>query len=229
MDEVYLWCIGPSVSAAGGAADGPDNFIVGGHNFSGGFNTASFLGGYRAQPDLSSASSDDWDVTLIDLDSSVQVDGDSPIFEVFATPSVLYPIHVLNFTAVSGKTWEAAEIWVGKRWTWDRFLSGDWEPDDQSIEVVSSVTIGGNKRVSDRYEQRLRGGTISTLAVDETAKWKSFIKEVKRSKPFWYYIQAISDLGLAGEIMLMRNRSTPKLPMNADRFRSANYDFEEVL
>ena len=43
------------------------------------------------------------------------------------------------------------------------------------------------------------------------------------------YILAIPDLGLASEIILMRNRSIPRMPMNADRFLSVNYEFEEVL
>jgi hypothetical protein len=226
IDEVYLWCIGPT--PADGSIPNPDTLIIAGHNMAGGFANTSYLDGYRVQADRSSLSSDDWD-RMIDLDADVQVDGGSTIFESFAASTSIFPIYVIQFALVSGKTWEAAEIWVGKRWTWDRFISGDWEPVNQSIEVVSSVTIGGNKRVSERYEQKLRAGTIATLDDDETAEWESFIREVKRSKPFWYYIAAIPDLGLAGEIIFMRNRTTPKLPMNADRFRSANYDFEEVL
>ena len=205
----------------------PDTLIIAGHNMAGGFESNSILYGFRSPDDRTGSSANDLEQFLVL--STVQVDGSSTIYETFTASTSIYPICLLVLSAVSGKTWEAAEIWVGKRWVWDRFLSGDWEPVDQSIEAVSSVTIGGNKRVSERYRKRLRGGTISTLDDDETAKWESFIKEAGGGKPFWYYIQAIADLGLSSEIMLMRNRSTPKLPMNADRFRLANYDFEEVL
>ena len=227
-DQIYIWEIGATVSGV----DQPDTFIVAGHNFAGGFPAGSDVRALRCQPDLSSYDStdpsDDMDI-LIDLDADVTVLGSATIYETFTASTAIFPIHEITLAAVSGKTWEAAEIWIGKRWSWDRFLSGDWEPVDQDIQVASSITIGGHKRVSDRYQQRLRGGTIATLDDDETARWESFIAEVGLSKPFWYYIAAIPDLGLAGEIIFMRNRSTPRLPMNADRFRSANYDFEEVL
>lgn len=228
VDEIYIWEIGPTVSGL----DQADTLIIAGHNMAGGFAAGSDVRGLRCQADLTSYDStdpsDDMDI-LIDLDSDVTVAGDSVIYETFTAATAIFPIHEITLAAVSGKTWECSELWVGKRWTWGLFLSGDWEPVEQDVHVVSSVTIGGNKRVSERYEQKLRVGTIASLADNETARWESFIKEVGRAKPFWYYIQAIAELGLAAEIMLMRNRSTPKLPMNADRFRSANYDFEEVL
>ena len=217
IDEVYLFEVIQ-----------PDALIIAGHNMAGGFPSGSFIGSYRCQIDRSFVTSSDYDPDALDLDD-LDVDGDSPIYEALTVPTSIYPILVFNFSALAGKTWSASEIWIGERWTWDRFLSGDWEPVNQDIEVVSSVTIGGNKRVSERYQQKLRAGTIATLSDDETAKWESFIGGVGLSKPFWYYIQAISDLGLSGEIIFMRNRSTPKLPMNADRFRSADYNFEEVL
>lgn len=226
IDEIYIWEIAPTPSD--GSIPNPNTLIIAGHNMAGGFVDASRILGQRVQGDLTNFSTDDWD-QLLDLDVDVQVDGASPIYETFTASTVIFPIIGIQFWAVSGKTWEAAEIWIGERWVWDQFLSGDWEPVDQDIMVASSLTIGGHKRVSERYRQRLRGGTISTLDLDEVAEWEAFIAEAGLSKPFWYFIAAIPDLGLASEIIFMRNRSTPRLPMNADRFRLAVYDFEEVL
>ena len=228
VDEIYVWEIGPT--PADGSIPNPDTLIIAGHNMAGGFASPSSMLGIRCQSDRTNFAfgAVDSSATLVDLDAT-QVDGAAPIFETFVATTSIYPIMMFSILAVSGKTWEAAEIWIGRRWTWDRFLSGDWEPVDQSIEVASSVTVGGNKRVSERYRNKLRAGTIATLDDGEVAEWGSFIKEVGRSKPFWYYIAVIADPALASEIMLMRNGTTPKLPMDENRNRSANYDFEEVL
>lgn len=224
IDEIYLFEVIQ-----------PDTLIIAGHNMAGGFAASSYIALARCSIDRTSMSSGylsggaDWQQNIIDLDADVSVDGNSPIYETFTGPSFLCPIFVILFAAISGKTWEASEIWLGERWTWDRFLSGDWEPDDQEIEVRNVVTLGGLERSSERYRKKIRSGNILYLDNDEHANWRAFVKEVGLDKPFWYYLSALSDYGLEEEILLMKNDSKPRALMNADRIVSVQYKFKEVL
>lgn len=216
VDEVYLFEVIQ-----------PDTLVLAAHNAAGGFQATSYLAGYSCAPDRSSIATEDYDLTLIDLDADITVPGKATLYETFTAPTTIYPIYVIRIAAVTGKTWEAGEIWIGERWTWPKFITGQWVPDDGRIDVAAVTTIGGVTRVSERYRKQRRGGQLARLSQAEAAQWRAFLDEVGLDKPFWWRFPGISALGISSEVLLMRNMSEPRPATPNLRF-SVSYEFEEM-
>ncbi len=230
IDEIYLWEIGPTGST-GGAADQSDTLIIAGHNMAGGFAAGSDVRGLRCQADLSNYDStdpsDDMDI-LIDLDA-VTVDGNFPIHETFTASVSIFPIMEINLAAVSGKTWEAAQIHIGKTWVWDAHVTGDWRPNAGEIEVASSVSLSGIRRVSRKFDRRLFSGQVRGLSAEQYGEWLAFIDYVLLDLPFWFTTPAINNRGIVAELLFMRNSRRPELSAQFMVAMHASFRFEEVL
>ncbi len=206
----------------------PDTLLISGHNFAGGFSAGSEIYALMCDDNLSSFNIGVEASKLIDLDADVTVAGDSTIRETFTPTTEPYPIFQIIIAAISGKTHEFGELWLGKRWDWPKFISGDWEPSDGEIKDQIVDTEGGIEVIEDKYEKERRSGEILRITSAEKAKWDAFWNHCKRSKPFWYYHDRFTALGQDPEILFMRNASKPRLPVVNTRF-NANYSFIEVL
>ncbi len=205
----------------------PDTFIVGGHNWIGGLPSgeAVTVRGVRCPSDRTSFAAGD----KIDLlaYSAVTADGRSPIYATFTAPASIYPIYEIQLGGVGTKIWEAGEIWVGKRWTWAKFISGNWIPNDTRIEAKSTTTIGGVTRTSERYRKKRRGGSIKNMTATESLLWEAFLDEVGKDKPFWFRFPGVSALGKGAETIFMRNLSEDRPSTENIRF-GVTYQFEEM-
>ena len=74
----------------------------------GGLPASSYVGGFRVRPGITGITGTDYDTSLLDLDGTT-IDGNSPIYETFTAPAVIYPIFTITLSALSGKTWRASE------------------------------------------------------------------------------------------------------------------------
>lgn len=205
----------------------PDTLIIGNHNHAGGYAATSYLGGRSCPSDLTSVGASDYDLTLVDLDADVTVDGNSPIYETFTAPTSIYPIYEISLVAISGKTWQAGEIWLGARWTWERFVAGKWAPFDGDIRVNSVTSFGGVKVESERYRKRKVTGRIPLISDADFAVWKDFIAEVGVGGVFWYRMAALTDPIVGEELMLMRCSSRPVIRALAGNLSVDSFSFEE--
>jgi hypothetical protein len=226
VDEIYIWEIGPT--PADGSIPNPDTLVIAGHNMAGGFAAGSDVFSYRCPHDLTGFTNGVERVSSLELDG-VQVDGDSPVFESFTAETSAYPIIGITLTAVSGKTWEAAEIRIGKLWEWDAHVAGDWLPHDGDIETASSISLSGIRRVSDKWERRLFSGQVRGLSSAQYTEWSQFIDHAKLNLPFWFTTPAIANRGIVAELLFMRNIRRPELSAQYMVAMHASFRFEEVL
>jgi hypothetical protein len=223
IDEVYIWEMGPTALAA---LPTPDTLVIGAHNHAGGYAATSFLGGYRCNPDRSSVAAGDSDLTLIDLDADVTVAGNSPVYEKFTAPTVIYPVYVLNLAAVSGKTWQAGEVWLGRRWTWEKYPNEPLTGKRRDIEVNSSKARGGPKQSSKLYQQVILASSVEVLTSTESDRWVDFVEESGHGASFWLHIPANASMGVLAQTLFQSCKQVPTLEGDPPIYYRASFSFE---
>ena len=216
IDEIYIFEV---IS--------PNTFIAGGHNMAGGFATGSHVRASRTQNDLSSYSSDEYE-DLIDLDADVTGNSD-PIYETFTATTSIYPIMEINLAAVASKTWEAAEIWIGKRWTWEKYPNSPLTGKQRKIESTSAKARGGPVQSDKIYQQAIISSTQDLVDSSEVDVWVDFIETSGHGKPFWLRVQTAAGLGVTAHTIFCRCASVPDIQEDPPVFYTASFSFEEAF
>ena len=226
IDEIYLWEIGPT---ALGALPNPDTVTIAGHNMAGGFTNASDIGGQRCHVDLTWYSPSNDRERYLDLDADVQVDGNAPVYETWTATTAIYPITRVQFAAVSGKTWEAAEIWVGKRWTWEKYPNSPLTGKQRKIESTSAKARGGPVQSDKIYQQTIISSTQDLVDSSEVDVWVDFIETSGHGKPFWLRVQTAAGLGVTAHTIFCRCASVPDIQEDPPVYYTASFSFEEAF
>jgi len=224
VDEIYLWEIGPTPASGVGQ---PDTLVVGNHNFGGGFAAGSYVAGIRCSYNLTGyVAGNELDV-LVDLDANVTVDGKSPIYETWTAATSIYPVMIFWIMNISGKTFEAGEIWVGKGWTWSMYPDPPITAKQLDIESTSTRARGGPRVSSKIYEQTIFNGSLELVSGTEADIWKLFISESGHGKPFWLRVPAQTNLGVTAETIFVNCKTPPKISEDPPVNYRVNFNFEE--
>lgn len=233
IDEIYVWQIGPTID--GGAADQADTVIMGGHNFAGGFDEPSRIRGQRIQGDLTGLAAGDLSTasndaeTVIDLDANVQVDGNAPVYTTFTAFPELVPIYeILIGDAGAAKWWQAAELWIGKLWTWEKYPEEPITNKLRTIESQSASARGGATRSEKLYQSVTVTGRQDLISSTEIDIWLDFLEYSGHGKPFWLRVQANTALGVTASTQFMRCVSPPDLRPDPPTYYAASFKFEEA-
>ncbi|KKK56906.1 hypothetical protein LCGC14_3059830, partial [marine sediment metagenome] len=145
----------------------------------------------------------------LDLDADVQVDGNSPVYETWTATTAIYPITRVQFAAVSGKTWECSELWVGRRWTWEKYPNSPLTGKQRKIESTSAKARGGPVQSDKIYQQTIISSTQDLVDSSEVDVWVDFIETSGHGKPFWLRVQTAAGLGVTAHTIFCRCASVP--------------------
>ena len=226
IDEIYIWEIGPT--PADGSIPNPDTLIIAGHNMAGGFASPSDIIAQRCQADLSSFGGDEVSA-LLDLDADVTVAGNGVVFETFTASTSISPIIKVNFAAVSGKVWSVSELWLGKRWTWEKYPNSPLTAKQRTINSISSTARGGPTQSDKIFQQKVVSSTQELVDASEITEWVNFVEYAGHGKPFFLRIQAASALGVTASTEFMRCKSVPNIQEEPPVFYTVSFSFEEAF
>lgn len=223
IDEVYIWEIGPTVSTP----DQPDTLIIGNHNHAGGYSGSGVLvEAHRCQYDLTSRGASEFSEQL---DDTITVDGNSPVYQTWTASTSIYPIFYTGFAAISGKTWEAGEIWLGQRWTWTMYPDPPITAKQLSIESTSTRSRGGARVSSKIYQQTIYNGQLELVTGTEADKWKLFVSEMGHGASFWLRIPAQTNLGVTAQTVFVDCKNPPTVTPDPPVNYRVSFNFEEAF
>jgi len=160
------------------------------------------------------------------------VNGNSPIRKTWTAKTSIYPVHRIQFAAISGKTWEAGEIWLGQRWTWTMYPDPPITAKQLSIESTSTRARGGPRVSSKIYEQTIFNGSLELVSGTEADIWKLFISYAGHGKPFWLRVPAQTNLGVSAETVFVNCKNPPTVtPSGSDAptYYTVSFNFEEAF